>query len=171
MQTQPLPDDVPPHTFDGCEPKTKFEMNVLTGEVLVRADRIVLAHDVLQLFRIAASVKCDDRIADRYGPDKIWGVDIRKVAAYLDRTLESKFTTSFSSLSWANTFKTIRVGAERLKEEKTMDVAPRMRTHLADALRRSSIVSRNEAWENFQTLSLALAPIFSGEVTRADLSV
>ncbi len=165
------PEDVLPHTFDGCDAKTRLEANMISGDVPVRADRIVLAHDVLRLFRIAAFVQTDDNIANRYGPEKIWGLDIRKVRAHLVRTMESDFTTSFSSLTWANTFNNLRVVATRCSGGEMIDIAPRVRMTLAAELRAPTIISRNNAWRNFQTLCRALAPIFSGEVTREELSV
>ncbi len=163
------PDDVLPHTFDGCDPQTKLETNMLTGEVPVRVDRIILVHNVLRLFRTAAFVSQDDTIANRYPSNRIWGFDIRKIAAYLARTMGDDFTTSFSSLSWSNTFNRLRVIAEKCSGGEMLDVAPRVRTTLASMLDAHTIISRNEAWHNFQILCRALAPIFSGEVTREDL--
>jgi len=167
-----LADDVPPENFEGIEPTSPFERRILAGEVRVPVEAIRLGHDVFRLFRVAASVKGDRVIIDRYPPSKIWGLDIEKVAAYLTRVLGDEFARETMYLTWANSMNDLRVACGALDGDATADVALRLR-RCANAMlgsARSLSLTRSVAWKNFQMTLAVLDPIFAGEVTRADLS-
>ena len=172
MQTLLLADDVLPANFKGIKPASTFERNVLAGEVMARVDAVRLGHDVFRLFRAAAFLRDDQTIVKRYPPSKIWGLDIEKVAAYLARALDTGFTKETRCLTWANTMNDLRVACDKLDGTDSTDVALRLRRSVEASLQstRELPALRSEAWGSFQMALRVLAPIFSGEVTRADLS-
>ncbi len=172
MQTLTLADDVLSHNFDGISPSTNFERDVLAGEVLARVEAVRLGHDVFRLFRAAAFLRDDRTIVKRYPPSKIWGLDIEKVAAYLTRVLDTGFTKETRCLTWANTMNDLRAACDALDGSDSTDVAVRLRRSVEASLQSTLELPslRAEAWGSFQMALLILGPIFSGEVTRADLS-
>ncbi len=170
------PDDVLPRAFDGIVPATQFERRLLEGPVTVRVDQVRLAHDVLRLCRAASHVAIDEKHAVRYPAERIWGLSILKVKDHLARTLGAAFTTQFDTLTWKNTFSDLRTACEASADDAMVDIAPRIRNSIEGSLRITSVANdaaptfRDAAWTNFQANMRALAPIFAGEVTRADLS-
>ncbi|NBS41109.1 hypothetical protein EBS80_00420 [bacterium] len=175
MRTLTLADDVLPHTFDGIDPATKFERDVLAGPVLASFNAVTLGHDVFRLFRWASFLHGDETrpadptVADRHPPSQIWGLSIEKIAAYLARVLGPEFKTTTMCLNWSTAMNKTRSGAKR---GETTDVAANLRGTVSGAVRsfRESPVARAAAYANFQMALTVLAPILAGEVTRADLS-
>lgn len=178
MQTLTLADDIPPGTFDGIQPATKFERDILAGPVLASVDAVALGHDVFRLFRWASHFQGDDTrppdptVADRNPPSKIWGLSIEKVAAYLARVLGPEFKTTTMWLSWANAMNVTRSRSEGLTNDDRLDVAKHLRAAATASVRvlSHSDDARAAAYASFQMALRVLAPIFAGEVTRADLS-
>lgn len=172
MQTLTFADDVLPKNFEGIEPTTAFERNILAGPVMARADAVRLGHDVFRLFRAAATIKDDPAGITRYPASRIWGLSIEKVSAYLMRVLGDEFTRETMYLTWANTMNDTRVACDELVDDATVDVALRLRRCVNSLLGSTSTVPsvRTAAWQNFQMALTVLGPIFAGEVTRADLS-
>lgn len=172
MQTLTLADDVLPENFTGIEPSSALERRVLAGPVMARADTVRLGHDVLRLFRAAATIKDDPAGIPRFPPDKIWGLSIEKVAAYLTRVLNDRFTRETMYLAWCNTMNDTRVACSMTAADAEVDVALRLRLTVNSLLGSSSEAPnvRTAAWQGFQMALAVLGPIFAGEVTRADLS-
>lgn len=168
----PVPDDLPPHALDGIAPETRLERTLLHESVPVPADRVRLAHDILRLLRLSAFVFHGETDAKKYPPAKIWGLSIEKVGAHHARLLGDAFTKEFRTLTWTNAFNKLRTRADATADDAPIDIAPTVRDHLEGTSRASQAAPmfRDESWTNFQLTMRTLAPIFSGEVKRADLS-
>lgn len=173
------PDDITARTFKDLKPCCPFEKRIINGkDDLVSPDAVALGHDVLRLFRFASFLVGDDTragdptVADRYPPSKIWNLNVEKVAAHLARTAGSDFTSRTMYLTWANTMNAVRARREYVAPDGRINVVPKLRDTIGFAIRghKDFPEARIEAWKNFQMAVRVLAPIFSGEVTRADLS-
>ena len=164
------PDDDLRKPLQDIVPANKFERALIAGDpVFVNVDQVTLSHALIHLLRAAAHAD----VSSVQPPTRnYWGFSTAKIAAHHRRMLGDAFTPEFDLFAWRSTLNDLKAACALLDPgTTTIDIAPRIRGSLEVVLTAATTQpARDKALKNFQLAMRTLAPVFSGEVTRADLS-